>query len=71
MTRAINTLTATLAMTTTAFAANGAPAHELGLSCWAGIAFLAAVLVGQTMPAIRLLLGTNGLHTPPSAANHR
>jgi len=58
-------------MTTTVFAANGAPAPGHGPLCWAGIAFCAAVLVGQTMPAVRLLLGTNGLHTPPSAANHR
>jgi hypothetical protein len=67
---AITTLLATAAMTTTAFAANGAVAPEPGLLVWAAIGLCAAVLVGQTIPAIMLALGTKGLHTPPNTANH-
>jgi len=66
----ITTLIATAAMTTTAFAANGALLPKPGILCWAGIGFCAAVLVGQTIPAALLFLGAKGLRTPPSAANH-
>jgi hypothetical protein len=31
---------------------------------------LAAVLVGQTIPAVMLASRANGLPTPPSAASH-
>jgi hypothetical protein len=67
---AITTLIATAAMTTTAFAANGALLPKPGILCWTGIGFCAAVVVGQTIPAVLLVLGAKGLRTPPSAANH-
>ena len=68
---AIITLVATAAMTTAAFAANGAPAQGHGLPCWALIAFCAAVVVGQTIPAVKLVMGANGLITPPKATNQK
>jgi hypothetical protein len=69
MKAAITTFIATTATTTMAYAANGSPLPEPGVLCWACIGLCAAVLVGQTIPAVRLVMGTNGLHTPPSAAN--
>ena len=45
MTVAITTLMVTAKTTTTAFAANGAPAHGTGVLCWACTGFFAAVLV--------------------------
>jgi len=68
---AITTLIAVAALTTMALGANGAQVQLSGMLCWAGILFGAAVLVGQTIPAALLLMGPKGLHTPPSAANHR
>jgi hypothetical protein len=67
----ITTLIATAATTTTAFAANGTALPEPGVLCWACIGLCAAVLVGQTIPAVLAVFGTSGLHTPPSAANPR
>ena len=69
---AITTLIAAAALTTTAFTANGALMAERGMLCWATIGFLAAVLVGQTIPALMLLLGDcNKLINRPNAANPR
>jgi len=69
---AITTLIATTAMTATAYAANGALLPEAGILCWAGIGLCAAVLVGQTIPAALMVLGTiTRLTNPPNAANHR
>ena len=53
----INTILATAAMTTTAFAANGAPADEPGLLAWGFMGFCAIVLVGQVVPAAMLVIG--------------
>jgi len=68
---AITILIAVAASTTMALGANGAQVHLSGILCWAGILFCAAVLVGQTIPAALYVMGANGLHTPPSAENHR
>lgn len=68
---AISTFIATTATTTTAFAANGSTLPESGFLCWACIGLCAAVLVGQTIPALLAVFGASGLHTPPSAANPR
>ena len=61
----ITTLLATAAMTSTAFAAGGAPAHKSGILCWAFIVFCIAVLGGQTIPVALRLLAANGLTIPP------
>ena len=61
----INTILATAAMTTTAFAANGA-ADEPGLLAWGFIGFVAVILVGQLVPAAMLVIGAvKGLATAP------
>ena len=65
---AITTLLATAIMTTTVFAANGAPTTEHGFLSWAFIGLFAAVLVGQIVPALGAF---TGLATPPRTANHR
>ena len=56
MRTAINTLLATAALTTNAFAASGA-AEEPGLLAWAFMGFCAVILVGQFVPAAMLLIG--------------
>ena len=66
MRTAINTLIATAATTTTAFAANGAGTEEPGLLAWAFMGFCAVILVGQLVPAAMLVFGAvKGLATPP------
>jgi len=71
MRTAINTLIATVATTTAAFAANGAPAEEPGLMAWAFIGFCAVVLVGQLVPAAMLLIGmVKGLVAAPKEVKH-
>jgi hypothetical protein len=61
----INTIIATLAMTTPAFAANGA-AEEPGLLVWAFMGFAAIIVVGQLVPAAMLVIGAiKGLTTAP------
>ena len=71
MRTAINTLIATAAMTTTAFAANGAAAEEPGLLAWGFMGFCAVILVGQVVPAALLVLGAiKGLVAPTEARNH-
>jgi hypothetical protein len=65
MRTAINTILATLATTTTAFAANGA-AEEPGLLAWGFMGFCAVILVGQLVPAAMLIIGAvKGLATAP------
>ena len=64
----INTIIATLATTTTAFAANGA-AEEPGILAWAFMGFCAVILVGQLVPAAMLMIGAvKGLATAPKEA---
>ena len=67
----INTIIA-MAVTTTAFAANGAPTEGLGFFAWVFIGLCAAVLVGQLVPAVLLLIGVvKGLvKNPEKAKNH-
>ena len=65
---AIATLLATAAMTTAAFAANGAATAEPGILCWGFIGLCAAVLVGQVAPAIGVF---TGLAIPPRETNRR
>jgi len=71
MRTAINTLIATAAMTTTAFAANGAQADEPGLLAWGFMGFCAIILVGQLVPAAMLVIGAfKGLATAPKEAKN-
>ena len=71
MRTAINTLIATVATTTTAFAANGAQAEEPGLLAWGFIGFCAVILVGQLVPAAMLVIGAiKGLATAPKEVEH-
>ena len=67
----INTIIATLATTTTAFAA-GAQSEEPGLLAWGFIGFCAVILVGQLVPAAMLVIGAvKGLATAPKEVkNH-
>jgi hypothetical protein len=66
MRTAINTIIATAAMTTTAFAANGAATEEPGLLAWGFMGFCAVILVGQLVPAAMLVIGAfKGLATAP------
>jgi hypothetical protein len=59
----INTIIATIATTTTAFAANGA-AEEPGILAWGFMGFCAVILVGQLVPAAMLVIGAvKGLAT--------
>jgi len=61
----IITIIATLATTTTAFAANGA-AEEPGILVWGFMGFCAVILVGQLVPAAMLVIGAvKGLATAP------
>ena len=53
----INTLIATAAMTSSAFAANGSQADEPGILAWAFMGFCAVILVGQLVPAAMLVIG--------------
>ena len=55
MRTAINTIIATIATTTTAFAANGA-AEEPGILAWGFMGFCAVILVGQLVPAAMLVI---------------
>jgi hypothetical protein len=67
MRTAINTLLATIATTTTAFAANGAQGDEPGMLAWAFIGFCAVILVGQLVPAAMLVIGAfKGLAKAPA-----
>ena len=71
MRTAINTLIATAAMTTTAFAANGAAAEVPGLLAWVFMGFCAVILVGQLVPAAMLVIGAvKGLATAPKEAKN-
>ncbi|WP_129126516.1 hypothetical protein [Geomonas oryzae] len=53
----INTIIATAATATTAFAANGAQADEPGLLVWAFMGFAAVIVAGQLVPAAMLVIG--------------
>ena len=65
MRTAINTLIATTALTTTAFAANGA-AEEPGILACDFFGFCAVILVGQLIPvALLVLVGVRGLAAAP------
>jgi len=67
---AINTLIATAAMTTNAFAANGAT-EEPGLLAWGFMGFCAIILVGQLVPAAMLVIGAvKGLAMAPKEAKN-
>ena len=72
MRTAINTLIATIATTTTAFAATGANADEPGILAWGFMGFCAVILVGQLVPAAMLVIGAvKGLATAPKEVkNH-
>jgi hypothetical protein len=71
MRTAINTLIATIATTTTVFAANGAANEEPGILAWAFIGFCAVILVGQLVPAAMLIIGAvKGLATAPKEVKH-
>ena len=72
MRTAINTIIATIATTTTAFAANGAAAEEPGILAWGFMEFCAVILVGQLVPAAMLVIGAvKGLATAPKEVkNH-
>jgi hypothetical protein len=62
----INTIIATVATTTTAFAANGAAVEEPGLLAWGFMGFCAVILVGQLVPAAMLVIGAvKGLAAAP------
>ena len=66
---AITIIVATTAMITEAQAAELLPANA-GIFNWAILGFCAAILVGQTIPAARLLVrALNGVANPPNAAN--
>ena len=66
----INTIIATLATTTTAFAANGA-AEEPGILAWAFMGFCAVILVGQLVPAAMLIIGAiKAMGTAPKEVKH-
>jgi hypothetical protein len=66
---AITTIIATTAMITEAHAAGLLPAND-GIFNWAVLGFCAAILVGQTIPAARLIVRVlNGVANPPNAAN--
>jgi hypothetical protein len=67
----INTIMATIATTTTAFAANGAANEEPGILAWGFIGFCAVILVGQLVPAAMLIIGAvKGLATTPKEVKH-
>ena len=71
MRTAINAIIATIATTTTAFAANGASTDEPGLLAWGFIGFCAVILVGQLVPAAMLVIGAvKGLATAPKEVKH-
>ena len=53
----INTILATIATTTTAFAANGGTADNPGMLSWAFFGFCAVIIVFQMVPAVLLLIG--------------
>ena len=53
----INTIIATIATATSAFAANGAQADEPGLLVWAFMGFAAVIVAGQLVPAAMLVIG--------------
>ena len=70
MRTAITTLLVTAAMTATAFAANSAPVAKPGTLCWVCLGFVAAVLVGQTIPAVMMMIRAFfGQMTPPEASH--
>ena len=67
MRTAITTLIATIATTTTAFAATGASTDEPGLVAWGFLGFCAVILVGQVVPAAMLVVGAaKALVAPPT-----
>jgi len=72
MRTAINTIIATIATTTTAFAATGAATEEPGILAWGFMGFCAVILVGQLVPAAMLVIGAvKGLATAPKEVkNH-
>jgi hypothetical protein len=72
MRKPINTLIATLATTTTAFAANGATTEEPGMLAWAFLGFCAVILVGQMVPAAMLIIGAAKalITNPKEVKNH-
>jgi len=72
MRTAINTIIATIATTTTAFAANGAATEEPGILAWAFMGFCAVILVGQLVPAAMLVIGAvKGLATTPKEVKNQ
>jgi len=70
--RAITLLIAVAAMTTTAVTANGALQDGPGgMLNWLALGLCAAVLVGQTLPAIMMMLNYRNITNRPSAAAPR
>ena len=68
----INTMIATIAMTTQAFAANGEIADGTGLLCWIFFGFCAMIVACQMVPAALMLGGTaNALLEKPVAEHHK
>ena len=66
MRAAISSVIATMAMTTTAFAASGTQGDEPGLLAWGFIGFCAVIVVGQLVPAAMLVIGAvKGLASAP------
>ncbi|MBC8017048.1 MAG: hypothetical protein H7X83_00820 [Verrucomicrobia bacterium] len=62
----INTLIANVAMTATAFAANGAQGDEPGILAWGFMVLCAVILAGQLIPAAMMAIGVvKGLATAP------
>lgn len=53
----INSIIATVASATSAFAANGAQADEPGILLWAFMGFAAVIVAGQMVPAAMLVIG--------------
>lgn len=68
----INTIIATAASATSAFAANGAQADEPGILAWAFMGFAAVIVAGQLVPAAMLVFGAaKALFTKPEAAKSK
>ena len=68
----INTIIATIAMTTQAYAANGEFAAGTGLLCWIFFGFCGMIVACQMVPAALMMGGTaNALLAKPVAAHHK
>lgn len=53
----INTIIATIATTTSAFAASGAREDNSGIFAWVFLGLCALIVIGQLAPAIMMMLG--------------